>query len=157
VDSLTRADRSRVEPTLDLAQIAQVVARHPFRHDRRRGELLLRSFVRCYLEDFLPASPWLLEAVERRLSDGRVDLLFRNPSTGQVLGDELKTARGRRGHFDDDDLGQVARYLRCLEGEFGSDLLGVRLIRLGPPAEAVLFRSQGKVPISLRDSSHGAL
>lgn len=138
---LIQAQRTGAEPTIDLSIITRILAADPLRHDRRRGELLLRSYVRCYLENFMLPSPWRLEAVEHRWSDGRIDLLFRNAWTNEVIGDEIKTARGRRGSVDDEDLEQVRRYLRQLHAEFGEHLLGVRLIRLSPPTECRFYRS----------------
>lgn len=147
-----RRPHGRLEPIVDLAAITRILEADPLRHDRRRGELLLRSFVRCYVETHLLPSPWCLEAVERRRFDGRIDLLFRNVVTAQVLADELKTARGRRGHLEVEDLDQVARYLRDLRAEFGADLIGVRLILLGPPTESRLFRSVSDLARALRET-----
>jgi hypothetical protein len=154
---LLQAQRTGVEPSADQAVIATVLKGDPLRHDRRRGELLLRGIVRSYLESFRPRHPWRLEGVERRLAHGRVDLLFCNGETGQILVDELKSARGRQGSVDLDDLAQIVRYLSQLEIEFGDRLLGVRLIMLSPPARAYLFRSLADTTRPLTALSSAAL
>jgi hypothetical protein len=141
VECLVRARWTDAAPIVDPAIITRILAMDPLRHDRRRGEILLRSFVRSYLDDFRPPAPWRLEAAERRLPDGRTDLLFGHPDTGLVLVDEIKTARGREGVVEPEDGEQIERYLSQLAAEFGPRLLGVRLVQLGPPALAHCFRS----------------
>lgn len=138
---LTRASQTSQEPTYDPAVIVRALAADPLRHDRRRGEILLRGYVRSYIDNFLPAPPWQIEAIERRLLNGRVDLIFRNESTREVFADEIKTGRRRFGQVEPDDHEQMARYLPQLTDLFGADFLGVRLIMLGPPAHAYLFRA----------------
>jgi hypothetical protein len=154
---LLQAQRMGFEPTADQAVIATVLKADPLRHDRRRGELPLRGIVRSYLEDFRPRHPWRLEGVERRLAHGRIDLLFCNGETGQIVVDELKSARGRHGSIDPDDLAQIVRYLSQLETEFGDRLLGVRLIMLSPPAQAYLFRCLADTTVPLTALSSAAL
>ncbi len=139
-DCLISAQRGGREPVVDSAVIDRILSADPLRHDRRRGELLLRSFVRGYLESFKPPSPWRLDAAERRVRDGRIDLLYRHVVTDRVLADELKTARGRSGPVEPEDRAQVASYLADLETEFGTNLVGLRLVYLAPPVQIHRFR-----------------
>lgn len=114
--------------------------RHRLDHDKRRALLLLRSFVRTYVADYRLGPDWRLHSVERPLSGGRIDLLFRR-SDGAILGDELKTRHGLDGRVEPSDRDQVARYVNALRAEFPTRFRGVRLILLGPPTHAHLITS----------------
>lgn len=141
---LTDAKRLGRDP-IDLRRmvVARVLELDPLRADRRRGFLLLGSMVDAYLRRYNRPAPWTLLAAERRTSSGRrIDLLFGDTTSGEVVADELKTASVGAGYVTSAEREQLSAYFADLRHEFGRAFVGVRLVHLGPPSHATLYATE---------------
>lgn len=123
--------------------VARVLELDPLRADRRRGLLLLGSMVDVYLRRYNRPAPWTLLAAERRTSSGRrIDLLFGQTGSGEVVADELKTASVGVGYVTSAEREQLSAHFADMRHEFGLSFLGVRLVHLGPPSHARLYATE---------------
>lgn len=128
-DRLTRA-------TAILETGREVLANHPA--DRRPRAVLAEACgaVATYLHYFNLASPWEFTATEFPVSEGRVDLVFRN--NNRLLIDELKFGLSR--HLMSAVLPQVRRYVAAGEELWGDRFIGVRVCTVAEPLSSRLYR-----------------
>lgn len=127
------------------AVVASRLAADPFRHDRRRGFLLLSGMVRTYFTLYRRPAPWVLLGIEVWTdTGGRIDLLFLNTVSRQVAADELKATSDSRS-LPADELKQLERYVIDLTARFGRRFSGVRVVHLAPPTSELTLCSVADV------------
>lgn len=100
--------------------------------NRRRVLLLTAAgHVATYFRRLCPGPPWTLLGSEFDTGRGRTDLAWRNPATGTVFFDELKTHNRCVSALRDSEVGQAKRQALGGLDLYGDRFAGVRLIPFG--------------------------
>ena len=142
----SRLDRDLLIETVLL--LARTIC--PSGRMHRKTSTLVAGYTSEYLLTVLrPRSPWEPIQAELPVPGGRIDLAWRDPTTGQVFFDEIKTTEVTRTRPDDGWLKQCATYAAAGAGMHGDAFLGVRLLPLGSMNVAALVRT-GQPTVGLR-------
>jgi hypothetical protein len=113
-----------------------LVREQPFGGLERHGAQRVAGLTRIALDLVLP---WTFCGAEVSTGDGRVDLVWEEPSTKLIVVDEVKVA-GVGAVIDDASThAQVRRYLRWGVAEFEERFVGVRLLALSTPRRSLVF------------------
>ncbi|HUY08606.1 MAG TPA: hypothetical protein VMW80_04040 [Candidatus Dormibacteraeota bacterium] len=123
-----------------------VISQIPARERRRAIGAEVAGAVAVYLRRFRLRSPWELMASEVPLGDKRVDLVYRNHTTGRVVIDELKFGLTPSLEAVDD---QAEEYLRLGQARWGTQLLGVRVCLVSAPMRSTFHSASDGTTSSL--------
>jgi hypothetical protein len=104
------------------------------RFKSRRTVILLSSRIQLFLREYLPPAPWYLDAAEKDVNGGRIDLCWRlDGLRPAVLYDELKTSSLRWVTRDRSAIDQAHRYDAAGIVAHGDAFVGTRVVALGVP------------------------
>lgn len=133
--------------------------------NRRRVLMLTAAgHTAAYLRRFAPDSPWELLGCEFDSTGGRTDLAWRNPETGLVFFDEIKTHNRPITGLSAVVVGQVKRQAAGGVSQFGDLFAGVRLLPFGslhlaslihPDHKQVRLAATPQAPLQVRTQTGG--
>lgn len=123
-----------------------VISQLPARERRRAIGAEVAGAAAVYLRRFRLLTPWELIASEAPLGDKRVDLVYRNHTTGRLVIDELKFGLTTSLEAADD---QAEEYLRLGEARWGTQLLGVRVCLVSAPMRSTFHSASDGTTSSL--------
>jgi hypothetical protein len=148
-DSASFSDHALSEEVLRLT--GQIVRDR--RMPRPRAAVARIAGMAClYLRQVRPPAPWVLAETELRLEGCRVDLVYRNPLTGHVFFDEIKSYQGwTSASLSAADLAQARRHAAGGLAEHGDLFRGVRVLIVPSLHTAVLVQPDGR-PVPLVDT-----
>jgi hypothetical protein len=136
--------------------VRDVFASHEPQRRHRAMLTEVRSYVAAYLHLYAPSAPWKLMDAEVRTPGGRIDLVFTNQQTGEVLADELKF--GLSGSLNASIVKQVTCYLTGGTERWGERFVGLRLCNVASPSTSRFFEAgKGGHSIALSKSKFAYL
>lgn len=111
---------------------------------RRVLQMTASAHAHRYLRRYAPAPPWGLIGAEFQTGNGRTDLAWRNPETGRVFFDEIKTHNRPIGAIQPEVVAQADRQALGGLAQFGDDFAGVRVVPFGALHLVTLYHPQQK-------------
>lgn len=141
-----------LHPTLDEVKLAVDEETSQFSPiEARAHRQNLRGLVHQYFWHCLPPAEFMLNAAEKQLDGGRIDLSWFDHEERQLV-DEVKAGSPRSLQLST-TASQISRYMTACEAIRGDRFLGIRLISLVEPS-ASLFFAPGHRPTLLTDTPH---